>query len=416
MGRNCLIISYYFPPAGGGGVQRWTKLIKYLSPLGWNFTVISAETDTMLPEDNSLVKELPGEIKVIRIHSAQPAKSLQKQQRETSYWKRWLSAFFYITDSRIKWNKYAYPVILEELNRANYDVIVVSIPPYTVSSIAADLSETRKEPVVLDMRDPWTINPYKIYPTPLHRHLDQKREVRTISKVNYLVSAYNSITEHYKSIMPGFEKKKSIIISNGYDSDDIPDMHLNKDRLESRFNLGFSGTFYSHLNRPDNLFEAIRRLKNRDENIHFYHIGKSAYDLKAVARKYKIEHFVHATGYLSHENCIVKLQTMDAFVLILDDRIRHAEKTIGGKVYEYLALKKPILALIPEEGEAADFIRFTDSGIVCPYSNINRICEALQLLLSGKKTFYFNHIEQYTRKNLAARLGDFFNEIIHSRS
>ena len=118
MGRNCLIISYYFPPAGGGGVQRWTKLIKYLSPLGWNFTVISAETDTMLPEDNSLVKELPGEIKVIRIHSAQPAKSLQKQQRETSYWKRWLSAFFYITDSRIKWNKYAYPVILEELNRA----------------------------------------------------------------------------------------------------------------------------------------------------------------------------------------------------------------------------------------------------------------------------------------------------------
>jgi glycosyltransferase involved in cell wall biosynthesis len=409
-----LIVSYYFPPTGGGGVQRWTKFIKYLSRMGWRFTVISADSGTRIPEDTSLLLDIPEDTKLIRIAHAEPAGSIQKQQKETPYWKRWLSAFIYITDSRKKWNSQVFPVIIEELDQDHYDVVIITIPPYSLAELAARLTLGRNEPVILDMRDPWSTNPYKIYPTIMHRLIDRGREVQAIRNVKYLISAYYSVLNYYSRIIPRFEQKKSVVVSNGYDRDDLPDVPEIEETTTKGFNIAFSGTFYSHLNHPQNLFKAIQLLNSQGKDIHFYHIGKSAYDLITVAEKYNISNVVHQTGYLTHAGCLKQLQTMDAFVLILDDRIKNADQTIGGKIYEYMALRKPILALIPNEGEAAALIRDTDSGIICPNSDINGIVESLKELITGKRKYNFKNIDRYNREELANQISVFLEEVMLS--
>jgi glycosyltransferase involved in cell wall biosynthesis len=407
-----LIVSYYFPPAGGGGVQRWTKLIKYLSRMDWRFTVISARTDSMLPEDNSLLADIPETTKNIRISNAEPAGRILKQKKETPYWKRWLSAFYHITDSRAKWNLFVLPAILKELDQNHYDAVIITIPPYSLAELAAYLTAHRREPVILDMRDPWSINPYKIYPTPMHRLIDQGRETRAIDKIKYLISAYHSIIDHYSYKIPGFEQKRSVVVTNGYDKNDLPTSFTKIKQGMSVFKIAFSGTFYSHLNHPGNLFKAMQILNREGKNIHFYHIGKSAYDLLPVARKYGQYDFFHSLGYLSHVECLNQLQKMDAFVLILDDRVTHADKTIGGKIYEYLALQKPIAALVPEKGEAAALIRSTDSGIICPYSDVQGIVATLRELAAGKRTFQFSSIDNYSREHQALQLNQFLERIL----
>jgi glycosyltransferase involved in cell wall biosynthesis len=412
--RNCLIVSYYFPPAGGGGVQRWVKFIKYLSKEEWRFTVIAARPDYILPEDKTLLRDIPDQARIIRIAGADPAGRLEKLNKEASYWKRWISAFIHITDSRAQWNSTALSVICNELNHNQYDAIIITIPPYSLAGLAAILTLRRREPVVLDMRDPWSINPYKIYPTCLHRVIDQRREFNMIQNINFLISAYHSVIDYYYLHVPGFRQKKSVVIPNGYDEADLPEKTMEVKTGTNVFKIAFSGTFYSHLNHPGNFLKAMQHLNRASKSIHFYHFGKSAYDLRALAKKYHQNTFFHAMGYLPHSACLQQLMTMDAFLVVLDNRVANADKTIGGKVYEYLALKKPILALVPDKGEAANLIRTTDSGIVCDNSNIKQIVDALQDLVGQRRTFQFKEIEHYKRRHQALQLKRFLEEIVTS--
>ena len=125
----------------------------------------------------------------------------------------------------------------------------------------------------------------KIYATPLHRYLDKKFELKTIGKLNYIVSAYHSVIDYCKNQIEAFYKKRTIVISNGYDEDDFK--NLNRVDLPNSdcFNIAFSGTFYSHNNKPDKLFKALALLKNKRQKINFHHIGTSVYDVENLAKK-----------------------------------------------------------------------------------------------------------------------------------
>ena len=209
MAKRGIIISYYFPPTGGGGVQRWIKLIKYLHPLGWDFTVITSEYNSDNPKDSSLLDEIPPTTKIIRTPTAQNREGLKSKipfLQKSGYWQRWLSAFFHVTDSREYWNFQSKNYLIKELDQNNYELVVFTSPPYSMALLAAELTDLITVPVVLDLRDPWTINPYKIHPTIIHRFLDRRRETRAIGKVQYLVSAYNSTLEDYARRITNFEK------------------------------------------------------------------------------------------------------------------------------------------------------------------------------------------------------------------
>jgi glycosyltransferase involved in cell wall biosynthesis len=415
LAKRGLLVSYYFPPTGGGGVQRWIKYIKYLSELGWEFSVIANEHSPANPKDETLLNELPGNIKIISTQTSAAIDTIGKKIpffRQSRYWQRWLSALLQITDSRQKWNHIAKKYIEDEIAANQYDVLIFTSPPYSLAFLAAEFSARLDLPVVLDLRDPWTINPYKIYPTKIHRILDEKRERNSISQINHLISAYQSTVKNYKKNIQTFNAKEVLVLPNGFDEEDFINLKPDESFKGGDFNIGFSGTIYSHLNRPDPVFKAMNKLINNGTDIHFHHIGTSVHDLKELAKKYHIEKNVHVWGYKDHKSSLHLLHMMNALCLILDDRWPLSENTIGGKFYEYLRLKKPILAIVSETGEAAREIIKTNSGITVSAKNSEQIAKKLSSLIANKQRFTWEGLGEYDRKHQAQVLNKFLEKII----
>jgi glycosyltransferase involved in cell wall biosynthesis len=413
--KRGLIICYYFPPSGGGGVQRWVKFVKYLSRLGWELTVISAPTESGTPVDKSLLQEIPETTRILCTPIPAISGGIFFQLKKfvsRGYWQRWLRALFFITDSRKAWNKTAFRLVRRELEARRYDVIIVSSPPYSLSMLAAELKSQTAVPVVLDLRDPWTTNPYKIYPTGFHLLLDRRRENACITKIENLISVYGETFDHFNSTITNFNLKHLDIIPNGYDDEDFATLPEFPEPDRENYHLAFSGTFYSHLNRPDLLFSAIGRLKKEGCRIMFHHFGQSMIDLEYLAEKHGVAGQFQCWGYLEHRELLARLMKMNAFCVILDPRVPNAENTAGGKLYEYLWFKKPIFALVPENGAAARILSETDSGIAIDSTDPERVADQLKRLMNNEYSFRFRNTDVYSRKNLAARLDRFLTEKI----
>ncbi|MCD4692589.1 MAG: glycosyltransferase [Calditrichales bacterium] len=420
MVRRCLVVSYYFPPVGGGGVQRIVKMIKYVSRWGWQFTVITASEDAKTqPLDHSLQGEIPDNCQIIRLKSKMPVRKNRIIQKipglnDASYWKRWISAFLYIPDIRKLWIPPAKAAVYDELDKYSYDCILFTAPPYSLALLAAELQEKVSIPVILDMRDHWTTYPFKIYPTIYHRHKDRQLELNVVNKIEHGVSAYASLVEYYANTMPGFQTDRWSVIPNGFDEEDFSAVKR-KIKTGSTFDLAFSGTFYSHINNPIYLFRAMAELNRINpetgKRIRFHHFGKSIINLDKIARRYGIQNQVQNHGYLPHKSCLRELENMDAFCIILDHKHIHGGNTIGGKVYEYLRLKKPILALVPEKGEAPELIEKTRSGQVIAPSQTAKIVQTLNDWVNQYPEFDFVGIENYSRERQAESFLKLLNKV-----
>ena len=419
MDRRALIVTYYFPPLGGGGVQRMAKLVKYGTQQGWHFTVVTAdERSSIIPNDASLLDEIPPSAKIIRVPlRLLPAGGKENLHftRHSNYLKRWLSAFFFLPDSRRKWVKKAWPVLQNELKKERYDLVLISLPPYSLSFLAQTIQSRFGVPVLLDLRDPWTLNPYKIHPTPLHRFIDWKLEKAAIGSVRFGVSAYERVLKHYEAVLPAFGRGAWQVIPNGFDDDDFVGLKAPSSGHDS-FVVAFSGTIYSHVNHPAPLFGAMALLKRQapglGQKLRFAFVGKAHINVQRVARKYGVQKQIIEYGYRPHRESLQILQQAQALMFVLDDREPRSAFTVGGKVYEYLRLKKPILALVPPSGEAADLIRRTDSGKVVAPTRIEEIAATLQKWMITPPKFTFHGIEQYERRRQSAQFVAFFEEIL----
>jgi len=410
LAKRGLVVSYYFPPTGGGGVQRWLKYIKYLARWGWEFTVITNEPESNGPRDDSLLIDIPANTHIIRTDHDDSSAVLPSKLsflRKSGYWQRWLSAFFHITDRRHSWNRKARVYIKSEMEKRKYDALILTAPPYSLAILAAELCGEIKIPLFLDLRDPWSLNPYKIYPTPLHRYVDKIREEKTIARLKFIISAYQSTLNDYKRRISGFADGHSLFLPNGFDEEDFHNLEMLDVPQKGKFNLGFSGSIYSHLNTPEPIFAAMQVLKKKNTDIHFHHIGTSVYNISQWADIYGISDRVHPWGYKDHRESLGILQGMDALCIILDDRWNNAGNTVGGKLYEYLRLRKPILAIIPENGEAANVIRKTNSGLIVSSKSMEQIVKALEQLIAKNRTFSWMGVEEYSREIQARTLKDF---------
>lgn len=395
-------------------MQRLVKLIKFASKLGWQFTVLTAEEQSsLIAEDPTLLSEIPDQTKIIRVPFDLPSNKASK----ATYFKRWLSALLFVPDSRKKWVKKVWQKLQSfDLDR-QFDLVLISIPPYSLSFLATKIQQNRRIPIVLDLRDPWTLNPYKIHPTPFHRWLDAKLERKYVGKISFGISAYRRLLDFYAERWAEFKIENWLVIPNGFDEDDFRELPSKPKNDQHLFKIGFSGTVYSHLNHPTPLFKAMahfsKQWPEQGAQLRFVHVGKSQIDLKKLAARFRLANQVQSLGYLPHKEALVRLNEMDSLCFVLSDRDARSRFTVGGKVYEYLRLAKPILALVPEDGEAADLIHETKSGVVVSPQNTEAIVSVLHQWLNGKHTgFKFENIEHYRRDVQAKQFVQFFNEIL----
>lgn len=428
--KKILIISYYWPPSGGPGVQRWLKFVKYLPDFGWEPTVFIPENPSYPIVDETLQKDVPKNLKMIKTKIWEPYQLAEKFGKdnekfkagqfdvgENQSWKAKLSIFvrgnFFIPDARVFWVKPSVEFLEKYLKGNHYDVLVTTGPPHSLHLIGLGLK--KKLPNlkwIADFRDPWTeISYYKHLK--LTKFADKKhRNLEEQVFRNADVTLATSYTD-----AENFRKKgaNSFCITNGFDLE----VGNQKQEVEKskKFILSYIGVL-EQLRNPDILWETLNDLVQ--ENADF----KNDFQLKFVGRLddkilQKIEssalkNNLTNLGYQTHDVALKHMQ--DSSVLLMTNFPQESSKgIIPGKIFEYLATGKTILSFGPKDADVEKILNETKAGKHFGYDekeNLKKfILESYQNWKSGTLNQNAENIEQFSRKNLTQKLVDLMNKI-----
>lgn len=408
---DVLVIAYYFPPAGGAGVQRTHKYVKYLPDFGWNPVVLTVNDRRARLHDSSLAAEVPEGLPVHRAPALLMPQWLPWRLR--NFIARWLL----VVDEQLGWLPFAVSYGMEIINRGNISVIYSTSSPATAHLVAEHLNRLSKIPWIADFRDPWLENFSLIYPTRFHRQTILRLEDRVCRRASYITMVSEPMRLGLIKRHPNIEQEKLVTIPNGYDRADF--QGAVPVELESGiFHIIYTGSFYSRYLTPNAFLLAVRNLINRrqllPQSIQVHLIGNIGQPVFQQIAALDLEAIVDVPGFLPHTNSIAYLLSADILLLVIGSN-PGSEVVFTGKVFEYLAARNPVLALAPP-GVAADLIREADAGVVVDPDDIPAIEEAILKLYRcwQKGDLKINSrpevIERYERRNLTSRLASLLDK------
>ena len=417
--RFVLFMTYLFPPLGGGGVQRTAKFAKYLPQNGWKPVVITAEVNRR----NSIEQGI----------DYSPMKELKDDTFDAIRCRSWELSHLYYLLHRVGLRKILFEFErLVPLLHMNYKVgwyrtacreaekviynrpvklIYSSSPPYSCHLAARELQKRYRLPWVADFRDPWTQGVYNP-PTKLHEYLDSRLERITVRNADAVIVN----TETNKStLLQKYDLRKVYVIPNGYDPEDfagIPD-DLPK---PSRFIVACFGKLHP-LSDPTFLFRAYRRFHDRHPDTHLRILGECARPIRNAMSSVLKQGSWESSGRIDHETAVSFMAKSS--VLLANVSSENCGYWVPGKLYEYLAARKPILFIGPEKGDAADILKATQSGKVVGFEEeavLKALEDLYQQRLNGseKGTSDPAAILKYDRRAQTRELADIFNTLAGS--
>lgn len=415
-----LIVTYYWPPAGGPGVQRWVKLSKYLSKLGYQcFVVTVDENYASYPStDLSLQKDIDVSVKVIKTKSFEVLKifsSLFKNEKvpyagipdknKMSFVGRlalYIRSNFFIPDARVGWNLYAIKACEEIIKRENIDVVITTSPPHSTQLIGLALKKKFKNVKwIADLRDPWTDIYYyeKLSHTKSAKQKDLGLEKQVLEQAD-AVTVTSPITEKlYASKIDKSLSAKIKTITNGFDEDDFASSTTSNSKT---FTITFAGTINEQFG-IEGFVQAVKSITTKHENLILHFVGTLDNYTKQLLEK-EILHNHKITSYVPHKELMSYL--MQSQVLLLSIPKGNNQGTIPGKLFEYLATQKAIVCLGPQGCSAGEIIAECEAGKTFTHQAVNEISTYLQQLIqnfevgkdiSVQSTIY----KKYARKELA---------------
>jgi glycosyltransferase involved in cell wall biosynthesis len=434
--KKVLIIAYYFPPMGMGGVQRATKFAKYLPSFGWKPFVLTVKEVEYLAKDPSLLEDLPPQVKVIRTGSFDPLrisfilksffkkrkqkeKSVKKSTREISK----LSSWLFFPDSKIGWLPFALLSGLKIIRKERIDLIFTTSPPPSLHLVGYFLKLLTGKPWVADFRDPWIGFHYEDYPTPFHLWLKNRLVGLITQNAKAIVSINEKITQRLFSLYPFIKNIKTV--PNGYDESDFNLSPAVKTDLKMQnshsFIIAYLGTF-SPDHDPEPFLLGLRNLldekKALKEKIKLKHIGLCmGIDLDKLIKKYDLSEVVERRGYLPHKEALAQLQDVSLFLLTTSPS-PEAEMISTSKLFEYMPLKQPVLAIVPPDGAASQIVSSLNLGkVVSPFDPIGIKQELFSFFSDWEKGSLSLNVDEgkikiFSRKFLTSRLASLFDEII----
>lgn len=413
-----LIITYYWPPAGGSGVQRWLKFVKYLQDFDITPVVYTVDNPEYALTDKTLQNEVPKNIEILKQPIWEPNNLLSKfksKQQQTSAGflnpnpsfiekkLQYIRANYFIPDARKFWVKPSVKYLSEYLKNNKVDVIITTGPPHSMHLIGLELQNKFPVKWIVDFRDPWTEIDY-FHQLPLTEKSKQKHielEQKVLQKADTVLVVGKTMKENYKKF-----NKNIHIITNGFDGKLLD----NKNKLDKKFTLTHVGMMNADRN-PIILWEALAELIN--ENSEFANdlqvklIGKVAKEVEQSIKKNKLDKVVQFIDYLPHKK-VMGYQKSTQVLLLAVNNVPSAKGIITGKIFEYLQAKRPILAIAPINGDLAEIINSTNSGIVINFEDKEKIKNSILNLYkqykNGSLSIESKNIEQYHRKNLTKQL------------
>ena len=421
--KRVLIITYYWPPSGGSGVQRWLKFSKYLPEYGWQPVIYTPSNPEIPIADTSLYNDISHKAEIITQPIWEPYTyykrflGLKKSDRiQTGFlsekkkngWAEdlaiWIRGNLFIPDARKFWINPSIRYLSEWLKHNPVDAIVSTGPPHSMHRIALGLRKQVNIPWIADFRDPWTqIDFYedlKLSKWADEQHHKQEKEV--LETADHILVVGPSMKTDFEKLT----SKPIHVITNGYDSSDFEGLPTPKD---TRFSIVHIGSMVPSRN-PIGLFRALSELKDEHAGIErdlcIRLIGSVDHSIFSAIESLDLSDFVEKIDYLPH-NEVVTEQTRAAVLLLVLNKSFSAKRIVTGKVFEYLAAERPILALGDEESDVAEILEQAGVGCVIDHDSVERIKErVIELYESWKYQINDTPIGSYTKFSRKSLTGD----------
>ncbi|WP_244834812.1 hypothetical protein [Clostridium sp. BJN0001] len=441
IGRNVLMIAYDFPPTAGSSVQRVLKFAKYLKYYKWNPIIVT--TDKYYgtqSNDESLLQELDEGIKIVRIKCDIVYSEQLDNGKITNYLniinkmianKEKLINFINLLNNDFNGNRknvlipdpfvfWAYEVIQNIENYVNMndiDIIYSTSAPYSDHIAAYFIKDKYSIPWVADYRDSWIGDPYKSKMPKERQELEEEIEKAIVNYADRIIEVTPLITEEYINVF-SLDRKKVLTITNGYDEEDFNN-YIGKTK-NNKFKITYTGTLFQN-RLCANLFNAVNNLISENkisaDNICIEFYGKLLGDTSIRIKEYDKNNICQIGGYLAHKDAIY-LNSKSNLLLLPIGKEDKFKSIYTGKVFEYLRLYKPILALSPKGSLVEKLLLETKSGKNFKYEDLEGIKEYIynQYMLWKENKEYIGYdkdkILNYDRRTLTRKLADIFNEII----
>ncbi|GGE33029.1 glycosyl transferase family 1 [Psychroflexus planctonicus] len=420
--KKVLIIAYYWPPAGGPGVQRWLKFTKYLPDFGVKPILYVPKNPTYPITDESLNREVPKHIKVIKRSILEPhqitsvlsknetktmsAGIIAGQEKQSPMQKLMLyvRGNYFIPDARVLWVKPSIKYLEKYLTDNSIETIITTGPPHSLHLIGQGLKKQFTNlKWIADFRDPWVNIDYhsqlKFKESTQQKHIELEKSILQDAD-QIVVTSFETKREFSSKTAKPIE-----VITNGFDEVEAFDIDLSE-----AFSFVHVGSLLSERN-PTELWKAFADLVEGDEHfkqffeLHF--VGKVSQVVLNSIEENGLKDYVYLDGYLPHLEA-VKVQHQAQVLLLIEANRTEKKGIIPGKIFEYLMAKRPILAIGPEQWDVQKIISETQAGNYFDYDSHNQLKKQIQIyfqdFLQGKLNVNSQHIAQYSRKSLTQKL------------
>ena len=423
--KKVLIITYYWPPAGGSGVQRWLKFSKYLRDFEIEPVIYTIDNPSYPILDKSSESEIPKDLEILKQAIFEPNSMLsffgRNNKKESAGFLnpnptflgkivQYIRANYFIPDARKFWIQPSVNFLSNYLENNHIDAIITTGPPHSMHLIGLELKKKLGIKWISDFRDPWTEIDY-FQQLPLtkkatKKHQDLEQEV--LIKSDMVVVVGETMKEKFLQ-----HTKRIEVLTNGFDT--IEDLSTQK--LDEKFSITHVGLMNSDRN-PTILWEVLNEISNTNLNfkndLRIKLIGKLD---DAVIQDLKVfdHNTIETIPYLDHKD-VSKYQASSQVLLLSINEVPSAKGIITGKIFEYLQAKRPILSIGPEDGDAAMILKNTNAGTIVGFKNKTALKATILKLYKDfkeeKLVVKSINIEQYHRKNITSQLAEVIKKVV----
>lgn len=419
--KKVLIITYYWPPAGGPGVQRWLKFVKYLPDFGIQPIVYIPENPTYPIVDENLVKDVSDKVIILKQKIFEPyqlASFLSKNktkkmnsgiipnQKKQSFLDKlllWIRGNLFIPDARFFWVKPSVAYLEKYILEHKIDTIVTSGPPHSLHLIGLELKNNLNLKWFADFRDPWTTIGYhkslRLSDFAAQKH--KKLESEVLNTADTIIVTSKTTKKEFEALTT----KPIEVITNGYDVENVE-----KQPLDTRFSLAHIGSFLSARNPKilwQALVELIAEIPEFKSHLEIKLIGAVSQEVLESITAFDLNDYLNNVGYVSHEEAIVQQRKSQVLLLIEIDS-EETKSILPGKLFEYMVSNRPIIALGPKGSDFDEIITGTYTGVFFDYSEKEKLKKVIvgyyTQFLEGKLQSHGVGLQKYSRKNLTQEL------------
>jgi glycosyltransferase involved in cell wall biosynthesis len=425
--KRALVVAYFFPPIGGGGVQRTVKFARYLPDFGYEPVIVTGYGGSItdkLGSDETLAHELSHDLVVHRIAAPEPPPPtltrarLERWLRIEPAWRRW----------------WVGGAIAAGATAENVDVIFATMSPFDSAEVGASLSKQLGKPWVADLRDPWALDEMLVWPTAVQRLAETRRMRRALRRADAIVMNTAEAAAELGRRFPELASRTTVI-TNGFDAADFESPVTA--RSDPAFRIVHAGFLHTAAGRPSRmknlhhalgganaevdyltrshvyLLEAAERILSRrpelEPVLEVHLVGPQTEADRAVSAR-----FVHSHGYLPHEESVTLVRTADLLFLPMHNLPEGRRATIvPGKTYEYVATGRPILAAVPD-GDARELLTRAGTAIVTRPDDVEAMAEGILAALEARERGAAPPVDAdllaaYERRELTRRLAGVFD-------